>query len=162
MIKWQCWQKPGAFGKMLTWSGRFSKNFEACHATVLRRDQQSWGGVFQKALKQMGAVECRFDCEDKEWEAWCCSLNASALMLCGEVDDRNRSASEKQAAQETLDEVYKPTVITFAGMVGDWELAGRDLVLHLDVDDPDPALGPRLGEEYVKKTTKMFLSLIHI
>ena len=156
-LKWEVWSKPHAFGKSLSYSNRLSSQFQACVTRILHTDVEKHEGKLSKALKKYGSCECRFDAEEKELEHWACTLSAGALHLTTTVDNKARPLVERSSAEQTLLKVYIPKVAIFGGMCGDWGLCGRTLCLHFDLEDPDPAIGVRLGEEYCEKTERLFV-----
>lgn len=153
-IRMHMFQKKFAIGKMLRHSHRLREMHAAAQKVVLRHDGVQGGGL-NKALRHWSWAAHRFESEGGPWRHACCTLNATILTLCEEVEDMRRQTKERAAHEATL-QALTPSALIGMGIGSDFQAHGVDFLRKFDNACMDPATVSRLVREFKEELRVLF------
>ncbi|CAE7896035.1 unnamed protein product [Symbiodinium microadriaticum] len=107
-------------------------------------------------LRQLGAVECRYESTAASARHFVCLQGAIALILAARSQDARLAAPERLQAKTWLESLGTEAAVE-AGLIGDWSTLALTYIRQDDRADPDPAVAQRHKEDYLERVHNLFV-----
>ncbi|CAE6961845.1 unnamed protein product [Symbiodinium sp. CCMP2592] len=107
-------------------------------------------------LRQVGAVECRYESTAASARHFVCLQGAIALILAARSQDTRLAAPERLQAKTWLESLGTEAAVE-AGLIGDWSTVALTYIRQDDRADPDPAVALRHKEDYLERVHNLFV-----